>query len=277
MTIKISKMRKILVILILCQVHLIFAQSKKNQIEQLQFTTDSLNRVIEFERNTNKQKIQELNSAIVNFETKILNQGKSIDSLNSVNRSLNNQLNLKSKELEGTNNKLMELNKINALLQNQIDSLKNYIKKNFGYLNRLPTGYKIADNNGETGEKCTYDYDKDGTEDLLVQLFDEDGIPTLFIFLSSNFYKDKSYQYLDQGGAILANPFLGEFNCGNQFTMSGGFERMGISASIEVNLQYRSDVKIMTVNFIEETTDTDGKTETNRIVENILKIGYITD
>jgi hypothetical protein len=144
-------------------------------------------------------------------------------------------------------------------------------------LNRLPAGYKITDNNGNVGEKCTNDYDNDGTEDLLVQLFDEDGIPTLFIFLSSNFYINKSYQYLEQGGAILVNPYLGEFNCGSQFTMSGGFERMGISASIVINLQYRSDLKIMTVNFIEETTETDDKTETNKIVDNILKIGYATD
>ena len=56
-------MSKILVILVLCQVHLIMAQSKKNQIEQLQYTADSLNRVIDMDRNTNKQKIQELNSA----------------------------------------------------------------------------------------------------------------------------------------------------------------------------------------------------------------------
>lgn len=124
-------MKKILVILILCPVHLIFAQSKKHQIEQLQFTTDSLNRVIDFDRNTNKQKLQELNSAIVNFETKILNQGRSIDSLNSVNRSLNNQLNLKSKELDRLNEsntsnekKIKTLEETNAMIQLRVSQME---------------------------------------------------------------------------------------------------------------------------------------------------------
>ena len=124
-------MKKILVILILCPVYLIFAQSKKNQIKQLQFTSDSLNRVIDFDRNTNKQKIQELNSAIVNSETKILNQGKSIDSLNSVNRSLNNQLKLKSIELDRINEsntanekKIKSLQETNAMIQLKISQLE---------------------------------------------------------------------------------------------------------------------------------------------------------
>lgn len=124
-------MKKILLIIILCQVHVVFAQSKKNQIEQLQFTTDSLNRVIDFERNTNKQKIQELNSAIVNFETRILNLGKSIDSLNSANRTLNNELNLKSKELDRINEsntanekKIRGLEETNAIIQLKISQLE---------------------------------------------------------------------------------------------------------------------------------------------------------
>ena len=117
-------MSKILVILVLCQVHLIMAQSKKNQIEQLQYTADSLNRVIDMDRNTNKQKIQELNSALITCKTKILNQEISIDSLNSSTQSLINQLNLKSKELNQLNEsikayeaEIKTLEETNALIQ----------------------------------------------------------------------------------------------------------------------------------------------------------------
>jgi hypothetical protein len=127
-------MSKILVILVLCQVHLIMAQSKKNQIEQLQYTADSLNRVIDMDRNTNKQKIQELNSALITCKTKILNQEISIDSLNSSTQSLINQLNLKSKELNQLNEsikayeaEIKTLEETNALIQmknNQLEKEK---------------------------------------------------------------------------------------------------------------------------------------------------------
>jgi hypothetical protein len=93
-------MKNILVFLFAFCMSFVFAQSKKDQIEQLQFSNDSLNRVIEFERNTNKFKLQELNSSILDFQTKVLNQGKTIDSLHAANQSLNNLLILKSKDFE---------------------------------------------------------------------------------------------------------------------------------------------------------------------------------
>jgi hypothetical protein len=223
-------MKKILFIIILCQVHLIFAQSKKNQIEQLQFTADSLNRVIDFDRNSNKQKIQELNSAIVNFETRILNLGRSIDSLNSENRTLFNQLNLKSKELDRANNKLTDLNKINAHLQSQKDSLTKVLEKNFNYLDKLENGYSLTDVNGELGPKCANDLDIDGKEDLVIMLFNEDNQATIAIFLSSTFFKNSSYQTFEW---LWTGNYLSDFICeNNEVHLSGGSENQGLYSEI---------------------------------------------
>jgi hypothetical protein len=57
-------MSKILVILVLCQVHLIMAQSKKNQVEQLQYSIDSLTNVVNGERNLFLDRIEKLNAQI---------------------------------------------------------------------------------------------------------------------------------------------------------------------------------------------------------------------
>jgi hypothetical protein len=72
-------MSKILVILVLCQVHLIMAQSKKNQIEQLQYTIDSLTNVVNGERNLYLDRIEKLNNQIEtrkkeNFELNLTQQ-----------------------------------------------------------------------------------------------------------------------------------------------------------------------------------------------------------
>lgn len=127
-------MKKVLLIIFLTQVNLILAQSKKNQIEQLQFTNDSLIRVIEFARKTNEQKLQELNAIIVNAESGANDLKKSIDSLDRLNENLNSQIILKSAEIDSINKlntanekKIKSLEETNSITLLKITQLENQI------------------------------------------------------------------------------------------------------------------------------------------------------
>ena len=64
-------MKKIFFIILIFQTNLTFSQSKKEQIELLKGNVDSLKTVLENERNSNLNKVQDLNSTIENFENQI--------------------------------------------------------------------------------------------------------------------------------------------------------------------------------------------------------------
>ena len=64
-------MKNIFFIILIIQTNLTFSQSKKEKIKLLIGNIDSLKTVLENERNSNFKKVQELNSAIENFENQI--------------------------------------------------------------------------------------------------------------------------------------------------------------------------------------------------------------
>ena len=108
-------MKKIFFIILIFQTNLTFSQSKKEQIELLIGNIDSLKTVLENERNSNLNKVQDLNSTIENFENQISSLKSEVKeatyNLNQKNIE-NNQL--KSELLDSIN---YYKNKLNATNQ----------------------------------------------------------------------------------------------------------------------------------------------------------------
>jgi hypothetical protein len=66
------------------------------------------------------------------------------------------------------------------------------------YYQYLPAGYQLKDVNGELGPAANFDFDKDGTKDLAIIIFDEkENTPIFCIYLSSTFNTSKSFNYCE--------------------------------------------------------------------------------
>jgi regulator of replication initiation timing len=140
-------MKKIFFILLIFQTNLTFAQSKKVQIEQLKVDVDSLKIVLENESNSNFKKVQELNSAIGNFENQISSLKSEVkDVLYKLNDAL---YNLNQNKLENTllkndlNLNLTEISSLKIQLKNQNDSLKII----FNELHKIKTATQNTNSN----------------------------------------------------------------------------------------------------------------------------------
>ncbi len=126
-------MKKILFIILFFQTNLTYAQSKKEQIELLKVNVDSLKVVLKNERNSNFIKVQELNSAIGNFENQIsLLKSEVKDVLYKLNDVfyILNQNKLENTQLKNDLNlNLTEISSLKIKLKNQNDSLKILINE----------------------------------------------------------------------------------------------------------------------------------------------------
>jgi regulator of replication initiation timing len=139
-------MKKIIFIILILHSNLTFSQSKKAQIEQFKVSVDSLKNVLEYERNVNLKKVQELYTVIVNFENQItLLKTEVKDTLNNLNQKqlennqFKNNLNLNSTEISSLkstleNEKTSNFKKVQGLnvaivnFENQISLLKSEVK-----------------------------------------------------------------------------------------------------------------------------------------------------
>jgi hypothetical protein len=121
------------------------------------------------------------------------------------------------------------------------------------YLNKLPLGYKLTDANDELGAQCLGDFDGDGKEDLVVILYDNDGLGMANIYLSSKFLTDNSYQSFEW---IWTGNFLSDFSCDDGlFHISGGSESQGFFSDIV--LEYNKSLGKM---FVRSYEDSNGNT-----------------
>jgi hypothetical protein len=212
------------------------SQSKKDQILELNNRIDSLNLILETERDTNTQKLSSLNSKI---------------------SELSNQISIDQKNLELKEKEILNYQKTNIELTNQIAELSELIKiksdslelliskKRRNYLDVLPNGLTLTDANDKLGERCSSDFDGDGIDDLIIMLFNEDGDGCLLIFSSKNFYNTGIYQYFDW---IYTGNLLGDFNCEKGLKISGGFEANDESYFEELHLNWDPNREKMVVN-----------------------------
>ena len=83
-----------------------FAQSKKDQIESLTFTLDSLQRILLTERQNTSTKMQKLDSIVAFQENVILKEKHQVDTLNLELRRLNLKI------LEVNKEKLIEASEL---------------------------------------------------------------------------------------------------------------------------------------------------------------------
>ncbi len=92
----------------------LYSQSKKNQIEQLQYTADSLNRVLNAEKNTSLEK-----------SNKISDLERTISSLNTTISSLNTNVSKLTTELQKSKaEKEYEIGNLQSQLKSKMDSLQ---------------------------------------------------------------------------------------------------------------------------------------------------------
>jgi hypothetical protein len=151
-------MKKILILTLIFTCFTSFSQSKKEQIEILTNRVDSLNRVLDKERNTNNQKevdykeqissfqkqLENLNSAILKTKKELANKDVELNKINqeSQNKSmeiidLENRLNERDKQIVNLRRDLKELKisinleESNSILRSDLDNdileLKNQI------------------------------------------------------------------------------------------------------------------------------------------------------
>ena len=108
-------MRNLLLILALTITSgVLYSQSKKNQIEQLQYTADSLNRVLNAEKNTSLEK-----------SNKISDLERTISSLNTTISSLNTNVSKLTTELQKSKaEKEYEIGNLQSQLKSKMDSLQ---------------------------------------------------------------------------------------------------------------------------------------------------------
>jgi len=111
-------MKKIFFIILIFQTNLTFSQSKKEQIELLKGNVDSLKTVLENERNSNLNKVQDLNSTIENFENLISSLKSEVkDAKYNVNQKKIENNQLKSELLDSINYYKNKLNTTNLFYE----------------------------------------------------------------------------------------------------------------------------------------------------------------
>lgn len=106
------------------------------------------------------------------------------------------------------------------------------------YLSKLPEGY-LNDNESE----IEADFDKDGLNDLAVVLSDSEGNPHLFIYLSSNFKKDKSYQACEW--MLMVHMFSFEKDVLNLISSMGGASALSLNCGVDI--KYDSTTRKMKI------------------------------
>ena len=228
------------------------AQSKKEQVELLNLKVDSLNSVLL----GYQKELSRLSSILKTTEN-------SVDSLNKVNDDLKKSLNQLNLDLKSTSTKLSVQQKVNDDMRKTRDSLVEITRKPKSFLEKLPKGYSLTDDNGQEGQSCISDIDGDGIEDLVKILYNEEGDGDVVIFLSSTYYTNNTYQYF---GWIWHRNYLMDFSCNDQtIHISGGSESQGVFQ--DLSLIFSSRDKKMVVKSYESNN---GETTYDR-----LKIGVV--
>jgi hypothetical protein len=220
------------------------AQSKKEQIELLTFKIDSLNlEIIKFK------------SELTNKSQKLNELGISFDSISKKNTDLSISIKKINEEIYINTLNTNRLNSINLIQEKKIDSLILITQKRNYYTDVLPKGFSITDSNNELGQNCKSDIDQDGIEDLIILLFDEENMGQVSIFLSSNFYKDNSFQTFSW--PWIGNN-LGSFSCiNNEFFISGGSANQYLFIDQEAKLKYSNLEKKMIVTSFKQSDESD--------------------
>ena len=174
-------MRKLLIILVLCQVHLLVAQSKKNQIEQLQLTIDSLTNVMNTERILNKDIIEK--------------QVTQID-------KKDNEIQLFNEKVKSCEQKIKSLTEANVQLTNDYDKTlaeKTYLEKQ---IKNLPVTWQYSptmEKNLESGElEYKFILSKGGIEIISFLQFISEGEaePQIENLKIKSYIVDNEYEYL---------------------------------------------------------------------------------
>lgn len=105
------------------------------------------------------------------------------------------------------------------------------------YLFNIPKGYEL------TTSKIESDFDDDSIKDLAIILTDTNSNPNLFIFLSSNFNRNKSYQFCEW--SLMVHLFSYENNVLTLISTLGGASTMSVNCSIK--LKYNNKNKKMEI------------------------------
>lgn len=254
-------MKSTLLISIFLSFWQLHAQSKKEQIELLTFKIDSLNlELIKFK------------SELTNKSQKLNELGKSYDSILEKNSDLSIYIKKINEEISINTLNINRLNSLNLIQEKKIDSLILITQKRNYYTDVLPKGFSLTDSNNELGQNCKSDIDKDGIEDLIILLFDEEKNGQVSIFLSSNFYKDNSFQTFSW--AWTGN-YLAEFSCiNNEFFISGGSANQYLFIGQEAKLKYNYLEKKMIVTSFKQSDENEKEidipvTELNLTIQKI--------
>lgn len=237
------------------------AQSKKQQLELLNFKVDSLSGVI-----------KELNNKLTEKSSTISKTEEKIDSLIKSNQEFKNSIDQNNKLVKRLNEDILSKENKISTLKKELDSLTKVAQMD--YLKSLPKGLKLFENWQMEYPSCKTDFDGDAIDDLIILLSDENGSGILTIYLSKNFIRDKSYQYFE--GWSWTYNYLSDFNCNDKtFEISGGREwddkiwGTTLSISFDENL-----MKMVTILFKDEywEGDTD-KSNVSR--KEVLQLGKL--
>ncbi|MBM3455516.1 MAG: hypothetical protein FJX80_10255, partial [Bacteroidetes bacterium] len=124
---KLLSMKALLFLSSFLLIGITFSQSKKEQIEQLNYRVDSLKSIISAERDTNSQKIssfentiRQLNQKIIGFEAQISSLNTNVSKLSSDLQSSKAETASKQQEVSA---KQQEISNLQAQLQTKKDSL----------------------------------------------------------------------------------------------------------------------------------------------------------
>jgi uncharacterized protein (TIGR02145 family) len=141
-------MKNYLLLVFILSTSTIFSQSKKIQIELLSKRVDSLNQVLNFERNVNSEKINILNSNILNLQSQVTSLNLKIKNLNKDMENSQTKASSNVTELQQTQ---MELVKLKIYLKIKTDSLNIVL----GQLEKLKQTDKSNNNNVNNTNQIT--------------------------------------------------------------------------------------------------------------------------
>jgi len=142
-------MKNYLFLLLILSANSIFSQSKKTQIELLTKRVDSLNQVLNFERNVNSEKVNILNSNILNLQSQVTSLNLKIENLNKDIENSQAKVSSNVTELQQTQ---VELVKQKIYLKIKTDSLNIVL----GQLEKLKQTDKSNNNNVNNTNQITH-------------------------------------------------------------------------------------------------------------------------
>ena len=129
-------MKKLFVFLIILFTNLSFAQSKKEQIELLNFRVDSLNQILKAQRNTHQEKVTAFNSTISNLQSQLSSLNLKMDEMGKELTGSKNKLNSQNDQIKELKTAINDLNKLVDIKKDRsVYCLKTLTLKNTSPLN----------------------------------------------------------------------------------------------------------------------------------------------